>query len=206
MYLFSISESGVGSPLIMTRIFRKMNNLRMSYTLESTEIIDQSTDAASIASILSSRYNDKSFVIINPRFSQIGRPTVKVEMRPRLFINSVEKGGAVAEILRRALIPVETVAAQQRDGWDKNEGGGFGGDHKISLKDLTAFLVKINSDKRLFFSDDFNMPEIKEIISANSIPENGENLAGLLSAAIAVWIGEHQKQLKTRSAGGRVKI
>jgi len=206
MYLFSVSESGEGSQLVMTRIFRKMHNLRMSYTLESVEFLDPSTDAASIASILSSKYNDRSFVIVNPRFSQVGRPTVKVEMRPRLFINSAEKGTAVVEILRRSLVPVESVMAEERDGWEKDEGRGFGGDHRISLNDLMAFLSKMNADKRIFFSENFNMPEIKEIIIGCSIPENGEIRGCVLSTAIAVWIGEHQKQLKTHSAGGRINI
>lgn len=115
MYLFSISESGEGSPLVMTRIFRKMHNLRMSYTLESSELLDPSTDASSLASILSSKYNDRSFVLINPRFSQDGRPTVKVEMKPRLFINFEKKGSAVVEILRRSLVPVESVMAKERE-------------------------------------------------------------------------------------------
>lgn len=206
MYLFSISESDANSPLVMTRIFRKMHNLRMSYTLESAELIDPSTDAASLASILSSKYNDRSFVIINPRFSQDGRPTVKVEMRPRLFINSAGKGVAVSEILRKSLIPVESVISDEKEGWEKEDGKGFGGDHRISSNDLMAFLSKMHSDKRIFFSDNFNMPEIKEIIIGGSIPENGEIKGCVLSAAIAVWIGEHQKQLKTHSAGGRINI
>lgn len=206
MYLFSVSESGEGSQLVMTRIFRKMHNLRMSYTLESVEFLDPSTDAASLASILSSKYNDRSFVIVNPRFSQVGRPTVKVEMRPRLFINFEKKGSAVVEILRRSLVPVESVMAEERDGWEKDEGRGFGGDHRISLNDLMAFLSKMNADKRIFFSENFNIPEIKETIIFGSIPENGEIRGCVLSAAIAVWIGEHQKQLKTHSAGGRISI
>ncbi|WP_027359166.1 hypothetical protein [Desulforegula conservatrix] len=211
MYLFSISESGENNPLVMTRIFRKMHNLRMSYTLESVKLLDPSTDAASLASVLSSKYNDRSFVIINPRFSQDGRPTVKVEMRPRLFINSAEKGAAVVDILRRSLVPVESVMAEEREGWEKDEGRGFGGDHRISLNDLMAFLSKMTADKRIFLSENFNMPEIKEVISKEiisgiSIPENGEIRGCVLSAAIAVWIGEHQKQLKTHSAGGRTRI
>lgn len=64
----------------------------------------------------------------------------------------------------------------------------------------------MNADKRIFFSENFNMPEIKEIISGGSIPENGEIRGCVLSTAIAVWIGEHQKQLKTHSAGGRINI
>lgn len=211
MYLFSISESGANGPFAMTRIFRKMHNLRMSYTLESAELLAPSTDAESLASILSSKYNDRSFVIINPRFSQDGRPTVKVEMRPRLFINSAGKGVAVSEILRKSLIPVESVISDEKEGWEKDDGKGFGGDHRISSNDLMAFLSKMHSDKRIFFSENLNMPKIKEVISkenisGGSIPENGEIRGCVLSAAIAVWIGEHQKQLKTHSAGGRIRI
>lgn len=206
MYLFSVSESESGGPYVMTRIFRKMHNLRMSYTIESSDNLDINSDAASIASLLSSKYNDRSYTIINPRFSQVGRPTVKVEMKPRIFISSATIGMKTAEILRKSLIPVETISIEESGVWEKTEGHGFGGDHRVPGEDLILFLTKLYSEKRIFFSDDFNMPEIKDIISQSSFHPQGEISACLFSIAMSVWIGEHQKQLKTHSSGGRVKI
>lgn len=205
MFLFSISSDG-NDQFVMTRIFRKMRNLRMTYTLEKVEMIDSPADASKLSARLSSVYNDRSYIIINPRFSQVGRPTVKVEMRPRLFIDSGKYGGQVADILRKALVPVDSVQVHRGEEWKEYEGKGFGGDYMAPVNELSGFLHKIHSEGRLFFPDEFNMPGLREVMVSGQVPEKGTESAAYLAAAISVWFGEHKKQLKTHSAGGRVKI
>lgn len=205
MYLFSISSYG-SSQFAMTRIFRKMRNLRMTYTLENIESIDNTADVAALSARLSSVYNDRKYTIINPRFSQDGRPTVKVEIRPRLFVDSEKYSGQVAAILRKALVPVEAVVIHGGDEREENDGMGFGGDYVIPVNDLAGFFQKMYSDGRVLFADEFNMPELKDSVLSKEVPQNGILSAAYFSSAISVWFGEHKKQVKTHSAGGRVKI
>lgn len=211
MFLFGISSAGEGRPYVMTRIFRKMRDLRMTYTLEISEQIDSSSDSSVLAKRLSTVYGDRTFVIINPRFSQVGRPTVKVEMRPRLFVIAPDPDkhalcSQVSGILRKALIPVESVIIHDGDSWQNDDGRGFGGDYSGPVTDILTFLKKIDSEGRLRFNEGYNMPEIREIVSSATLPDDDILRAAILSVAVPLWFGEHKKQLKTHSAGGRVQI
>jgi hypothetical protein len=205
MYLFSISSYG-SSQFVMMRIFRKMRNLRMTYALEHVESVENTGDAAALSARLSSVYNDRKYTIINPRFSQDGRPTVKVEIKPRLLVDSEKYSSQVAATLRKALVPVEAVIIHGGEEREENDGMGFGGDYVIPANDLADFFKKMYSDGRVLFADEFNMPEMKDAVLSKEVPQNGILSAAYFSAAISVWFGEHKKQVKTHSAGGRIKI
>lgn len=211
MFLFGISWAGDSGDYAMTRVYRKMRDLRMTYTLEKAEVSALPDDAGALAKTLSGVYADRKYVIINPRFSQVGRPTVKVEMRPRLFISSACCGDhdlldKVSVLLRKSLIPVDAVSLTDQESWTSDEGQGFGGDYSAPARDILEFLLKISKEGRLRFAEDHGMPGIEEAVSSGVMPDGGMIRAAIISLAVSVWFGEHKKQLKTHSAGGRVQI